>query len=46
MKISEFLSEFFHFLVVKFSICLHRLVFLMVIRPLLIGTRESYPYVE
>ena len=29
MKISEFLSEHFHFLVVKFSLLLNRLVFIM-----------------
>ena len=29
MKISEFLSENFHFLVVKFSIYLNKLVFVM-----------------
>ena len=30
-KISEFLSENFHFLVVKFSVYLNRLVFVMVL---------------
>ena len=30
MKISDFLSENFHFLVVKFSVYLNRLVFVMI----------------
>ena len=32
MKISEFLSEYFQFLVVKFSIYLNRRVFVMLVR--------------
>ena len=32
MKISDFLSENFHFLVVKFSVYLNRLVFAMLVK--------------
>ena len=38
-KISEFLLEFFHFLVVKFSVYLNRHVFVMIAISLL-GSRE------
>ena len=42
-KISEFLSENFPFLVVKFSVYLNRLVFLMILRTQTVfNCRNSY----
>ena len=45
MKISEFLSEYFQFLVVKFSIYLIRCVFVMLVRNVALPGLFSYVFV-